>query len=676
MTLVVRGCFVSFALVCCCGTIVHAQTNTHQFGDDYTPAENRMAWYEKHVEMKETSAFKNLRWQFLGPTNTSGRVTDVAVTTPRGNTYAIYAATASGGVWKTENEGTTWKPVFEHGVSTSVGDVTISPSNQDIVWIGLGEANIFRSSMAGAGVYKSVDAGKTWQHMGLATAHTIPRIIVHPTNPDIVYVADSGHEWTDNPERGLYKTTDGGKTWKRVFYVDEKTGVIDLVMDPKDPQTLYAATWQRIRKRWHDPRNEPTYTGSGIHKTTDGGETWQAINRGLPEPRHRGRIGIDVCLNKPNVLYAFIDNYDLAEKQPQTSATDSYGRPRTKVIKGAQVYRSDDFGDVWKKVSQSNDYMRRLSATYGWVFGQIRVDPNDENTVYVMGLALNVSNDGGQTFRRLRGMHGDHHALWINPEDSRYLINGNDGGINISYDAGKSWRLFTDQIPAVQFFNVMYDMDTPFHVYGSIQDHGSRRGVVSIRTDRDGNRLIRPVDWQGAPGGEGSSHAIDPTDPNTVYSAGFYGQISRTELAANTRKRLLPRPSPDEPPVRGQWIAPFILSTHNPRVLYHGMNFLYRSMNRGESMKKISPDLTNNYLEEIGDIPYQTISTISESPFEFGVIYVGTDDGNVHVTHDSGLSWNRIDSGIKSNRWISQIEASRHTDGTVYMSQNGKRHDD
>ncbi len=675
MTFAFRGFLLILGLACCLSSPWKARAQ-EPAADTYTSADERMVRYQKHEAMKESSAFKELKWQFLGPTNISGRVTDIAVTTPRSNSYSIYAATASGGVWKTENEGTTWQPVFEHGVSTSIGDVTVSPSNQDIVWIGLGEGNIFRSSMAGAGVYKSVDAGKTWTHMGLATAHTIPRIIVHPTNPDIVYVADSGHEWTDNPERGLYKTTDGGVTWNRVFHVDEKTGVIDLVMDPQDPETIYAATWQRIRKRWNDPRNEPDYSGSGIHKSTDGGKTWQAINKGLPEAHHRGRIGLDLCLTKPNVIYAFIDNYDLAEKQPEGNETDSYGRPKNKIIKGAQVYRSNDGGNQWELVSESNSYMQGLSSTYGWVFGQIRVDPNDENTIYVMGLALNVSNDGGKTFRRLRGMHGDHHALWINPDDSRYLINGNDGGINMSYDGGKNWRLFTNQIPAVQFFNVMYDMDSPFHVYGSVQDHGSRRGLVTIRENRDGTRSVRPVEWENAPGGEGSSHAIDPTDPNTVYSAGFYGQISRTELDTNTRKQLLPKPAEGDPPVRGQWIAPFIISPHNPRVLYHGMNSLYRSMDRGDNMKKISPDLTNNLLDQIGDIPYQTISSVSESPFEFGVIYVGTDDGNLHVTHDSGKSWEKIDEGIQPNRWISQIEASRHTDGTVYMSQNGKRNDD
>ena len=251
----------------------------------FTDPKDRLAWYEKHVAMKESSKFKDLKWQFVGPTNISGRVTDVAVPTPRGKSYSIYVATASGGVWKTDNEGTTWTPVFEHGISTSIGDVTVAPSDENTVWIGLGEANVFRSSMAGAGVYKSTDAGATWTHMGLPGTHTIPRIVVHPTNPDIVYVASSGHEWTYDENRGVYKTTDGGKTWKKVLYRDDQTGAIDLVMDPSDPNTLYAATWQRIRKRWNDPRNEPHYSGSGIYKTTDAGASWQAINEGLPEAK-------------------------------------------------------------------------------------------------------------------------------------------------------------------------------------------------------------------------------------------------------------------------------------------------------------------------------------------------------------------------------------------------------
>lgn len=633
----------------------------------------RHEWYGRHVEMKANSPFRNLRWQFLGPNNISGRVTDLAVESPRGKTYSIYAATASGGVWKTVNEGTTWKPVFEHATSTSIGDVTISPSNPNIVWVGTGEANIFRSSMAGAGVYKSIDAGETWQYMGLGGTHTIPRIIVHPTNPDIVYVAASGHEWTNNQERGLYKTTDGGKSWEKILYVDEQTGVIDLVMDPEDTNVLYASTWQRIRKFWNDPRNEEGYKGSGVLKSTDGGKTWSAINRGLPQPQHRGRIGLDLCRSKSNVIYAFIDNYDLAAKQPEEGEKDSYGRPKKKNIKGAEVYRSDDGGMNWRKVSESNEYMGRLSSTYGWVFGQIRVDPSNENTIYVMGIMLHVSYDGGKTFKPLRGMHGDHHALWIDPDNSKYIVNGNDGGVVISYDGGTSWRQFTHNLPAVQFFNVGYDMDTPFHVYGSIQDHGSRRTVVDLRRGR--NR-IPSQDWENAPGGEGSSHAIDPNHPNIVYSAGFYGRISRTDLETRKRVSLLPEVAKGELPPRGQWLAPFIISPHNPRIIYHGMNSLYRSLNQGDGMQKISPDLTYNDPSQLGDISYQTIFSISESPKKFGLIYCGTDDGRAHMTPNSGDDWIEITKGLAQKRWISRVVASQYDEATVYLAQNGKRNDD
>ena len=568
------------------------------------------------------------------------------------------------------NEGTTWKPIFEQAASTSIGDVTVAPSDANIVWVGTGEANIFRSSMAGSGVYKSTDAGETWTHMGLAGTHTIARIVIHPTNPDMVFVASSGHEWTYNEDRGVYKTVDGGKTWERVLFINEQTGVIDLVMDPADPNTLYAATWQRIRKRWNDPRNEPDYTGSGIHKTTDGGATWTEINAGLPPAHFRGRIGLDVCRAKPEVVYAFVDNYE--PDSALAGQSDSYGRVRKGGIKGADLYRSDDKGQSWRKVSESNRY-KRLCATYGWVFGQIRVDPNDENTIYVMGVPLVVSRDGGKTISTLRGMHGDHHALFIDPDNSQYLVNGNDGGMVVSYDGGKNWRSFTEQIPAVQFFNIGCDMDTPFHVYGSIQDHGSYRGAVDLQRGRD---KILPVKFEPAPGWEGSSHAIDPTDPNTVYAAGFYGSIFRQDLKTGERANIAPKAGENEAPLRGQWLAPFMLSPHNPRVLYHGMNFLFRSWDRGDKFDKISPDLTFNDPNKQGDIPYQTITTISESPFELGLIYVGTDDGKVHVTRDGGKQWDEIMYGIAPNRWISRLVASRYDKGTVYMAQNGKRNDD
>jgi photosystem II stability/assembly factor-like uncharacterized protein len=566
----------------------------------------------------------------------------------------------------------TWEPVFEYGPSTSIGDVTIAPSNPDIVWIGTGEANIFRSSMAGAGVFKSTDGGDTWTHMGLVGTHTIPRIVIHPNDPDIVYVASSGHEWTHNEDRGLYKSTNGGESWDKILYVDDQTGVIDLVMDPSDPSTLYAATWQRTRLKWNDPRNEADYTGSGIHKSTDAGATWAPINDGLPEPRYRGRIGIDVARSNPNVVYAFVDNYEISRDAPQDAA-DAYGRPRGGIIRGATVFRSNDKGMSWSQTSENNEYMEGLGGTYGWVFGQMRVDPNYEDRIYVMGLGLNVSDDQGKTFRRLSGMHGDHHGLWIDPVNSNYLVNTNDGGVDISYDAGETWRNFNDNLSLVQFFNVGHDMGEPFRVYGSIQDHGSRRGVVDLSR---GRHNIPAVQWENAPGGEGSSHAIDPTDPDVVYSAGFYGTISRTHMDTGERVSIMPENEPGERPLRGQWVAPFIISPHNPRVVYHGMNKLFRTMNRGDSWEAISPDLTYNDVNQIGDIPYQTIMSISESPLKFGLIYVGTDDGRVHVTHNSGETWTEITDGLASRKFSAKIVASAYDEATVYLAQNGKRDDD
>lgn len=637
-----------------------------------TDPQLRLQMFEAHAAMAEASPFKNHPWQFVGPTNVSGRMTDIAVVTPKGNAYTIYVAGASGGVWRTKNEGVTWEPIFEHGPSTSIGEVTLAPSDQDILWVGTGEANIFRSSMAGTGVYKSEDGGESWAHMGLAGTHTIPRIIIHPTNPNTVYVAASGHEWTHNEERGLYKTTDGGDNWEKVLYIDEQTAVIDLVMHPTDPNTLYAATWQRVRDKWNDPRNEADYDGSTIYKTTDGGENWVEVADGLPEARHRGRIGLDIAPSNPEVLYAFVDNYETARDAP-AGATDAYGRPRGPTIRGATVFRTANGGNSWTRTSEHTPAMEGMSGTYGWVFGQIRVDPNNEDRIYVMGLGLNVSDDQGKTFRSLRGMHGDHHGLWIDPDNSDYMVNVNDGGVAISYDAGENWRTFYDNLPLVQFFNIAHDMGSPFRVYGSVQDHGSYRGVVDLSRGRSN---IPAVEFEGAPGGEGSSHAIDPTDPNTVYSAGFYGTIQRSNMATGETVGVVPQPEPGEQAFRGQWVAPFIISPHNPRVIYHGMNFLFRSMNRGDSWERISPDLTYDDPDKYGDIPYQTLFSIAESPFKFGQIYVGTDDGRVWRTDDGGGNWNEINRGLPHGKWVAELVASQYVDGTVFMAQNGKREDD
>jgi photosystem II stability/assembly factor-like uncharacterized protein len=648
-------------------------------------AEFRLKAFGEMTAMKQASPFKDLQWQFVGPTNISGRVVDVAVANRKGRGRTIFVATAGGSLWKTENEGTSFEPVFDQAPSAAGGDVAVAPSDPTVVWYGTGEANIFRSSNAGVGVYKSSDGGKTWQHAGLANTHTIPRIVIHPTNPNVVYVAAGGREWTDNEERGVYKTIDGGKTWSKVLYVDAKTGANDLVMDPADPNVLYATTWQRVRRKWNDPRTEVGYAGSGIHKTTDGGKTWKPIGSGLPAAPFRGRIGIDVARSKPNVLYAFVDNYEIA-RQAKPGEMDSYGRQRGGTIKGAEIYRTDDKGATWKKVSEAGAYMEGAAATYGWVFAQVRVDPANENVVYFLALALNQSTDGGRTFKRIGNMHGDHHALWIDPANPDVLINGNDGGLVMSYDKGRTWRHFTTNglIPAVTLFNVSYDMATPFHVYTSVQDHGSYRAAIDLTAGRD---KLRPLDFEGALGGEGTTHAIDWANNNFVYASSFYGNLDRADLskpgtATGRRARpyavtnIMPKAAAGEPPLRGQWLAPTLVSPHNPDVVYHGLQYVYRSMFRGENWERISPDLTDNKLEMLGDIPYQTLFALAESPKRFGLLYAGTDDGRLWLTRDGGRAWTELTANLPQRKWISRIVPSAFDEGTVYVTQNGKRDDE
>ena len=655
-------------------------------------AEYLLNAYEIYRSMSRTSPHGTIPWQYLGPTNISGRATDVEVA-DRDGARRIYVGYATSGVWKTDDNGTTWQAIFEHAASTSIGDVATAPSNPDIVWIGTGEANLFRASMPGAGLYKSTDGGRTFNHAGLADTHTIGRVVIHPLDPEVVFVAASGRGWTDNETRGVFKTTDGGKTWDRVLYRSPRTGAIDLVMDPSDPNTLYAAMWQRIRRKWSDPRVEPGYTESGVWKTTNGGQTWAAINDGLPDAQHRGRIGLDIARSNPNVVYAFVDNYAEGAAARQ-GERDAYGRPILEArIKSAEIYRSDDRGKVWRRVSESNEYMLRHSATYGWVFGQMRVDPTNENTIYTLGLDLNVSRDGGKNFSRLTGMHGDHHGLWIDPKNPAILYNANDGGFYQSQDAGRNWR-FAVKAGGAQFYNVAIDSSTPSWAYGSIQDHGSRRGKVDLGFGRD---RIPAVEWTTAPGGEGSHQAIDPANPNVVYSHGFYGNFTREDLALSMQSRRREdgdrprgrragittiRPSPDgAAELRAQWMAPIIVSRHAPNVVYAGYQFVFRSTSRGDTWERISPDLTGNdptrmLLKSSSAIPFQTIVALAESPREKGVLYAGTDDGRVHVTRDDGKTWTDLTAALPERKWVSRIVASEHDAGTVYVSERGREDDE
>lgn len=645
-----------------------------------TLPELRIEGYETYQKMRDTSIFKDVEWRFIGPDVISIRCTDVGV--PKGSKHTIYVGSATGGLWKTVNSGITWEPIMDDVPSTSIGDVAVDQNDGNIVWVGTGEANIFRASVAGTGIYKSTDAGKTWTLMGLEDSGTIGRIVIHPENSDVVYVAVPGHEWTRNEERGVFKTTDGGKTWAKVFYLNNYTGAIDLAMDPENPETLLAAMWNRTRERWSDPRPGP---GDGLFKTTDGGKTWTQKTAGLPDTKLTGRIGLDVARSDPRVFYAFVDNHNPG-RMPREGERDAYGRLKEgPVIKGAEVYRSEDKGETWVKVSPDDRMMEGFGGTYGWVFGQIRVDPSDEDTLYIMGLRLAKSTDGGKNWKTLYfpGLHGDHHGLWIDPTDPDYLINVNDGGVNISYDGGETWRDFHRNFPASQFYNVSFDMQDPFYVYGSVQDHNSYRGVVTHRPTSDYMRFGRiSQPWERAPGGEGTFHAIDPTDPNTVYSSSFYGRLMRSELKDGqwTSKNILPEVKGGDPQLRGQWLAPTILSPHDPHVIYHGMQYVFRSEDRGETWERISGDLTYNDPETMGGlpfaIPFHCLTALSESPLEYGLLYAGSDDGRVHVTKDGGKTWTEISSGLPYYKHVSRIVASRYDKATVYVTLNGRRDDD
>jgi photosystem II stability/assembly factor-like uncharacterized protein len=634
-----------------------------------------------YQSQRRSSPYASLAWSYIGPTNFSGRATAVAVADKDGH-RRIYAAYATGGVWKTDDNGASWQSIFDDMPSTSIGDIAVAPSNPDIVWVGTGESNIFRASMAGTGVYKSTDAGRTWQHMGLTDTQTIGRVVIHPTNPDIVYVAAPGHEWTDNEMRGVFKTTDAGRTWRKVLYNSPRTGAIDLVMDPADANTLFTATWQRIRRKWSDPRVEPGYSESGVYKTEDAGQTWTPLAAGLPDARFRGRIGLDIARSNRKVIYAFIDNYEEA-RPAQANEHDAYGRPITNGrIKAAEIYRSDDAGTTWRKMSQNDEFMIDHSGTYGWVFGQIRIDPIDENTIYSLGVNLNVSHDAGRSFTSIKQPHGDNHDLWIDPANPRVLYNANDGGFYRSEDGGRSWQ-YAESVHASQFYDVALDTATPFHAYGSAQDVGSRRGVVDLMNGRES---IPSVAFEQAPGGEGSHHAVDPSNPNIVYSHQFYGNFTRTDLTqvnpdrrGGGAKNIQPEQSGDM--LRAQWMAPITLSPHDPSIVYAGYQFLFRSPNRGDSWQRISPDLTSNDPAQMlplnaSAIPYQTIVTISESPRRPGLIYAGTDDGHLDVTTDAGQTWTELTAHLPSRKWISRVVASQHAEGTVYVTQRGREDDD
>lgn len=692
-----------------------------------TSAADRVESFSQRKQLEEASIVNGVEFRSVGPSVFSGRVSEIAVS-PTDPSH-FYVAYSSGGLMKTVNNGTTFTPIFDEEMVITTGAVAVDWKN-DIIWLGTGEVNSSRSSYAGSGMYKSTDGGKSWQHIGLEDSHHIGRIILHPKNPNTAWVAVLGHLYSPNQERGIYKTTDGGKSWKKTLFVDENSGAVDLMIDPKNPKVLYAATWQRDRRAWDFLE---AGEGSGIYKSTDGGNKWTLISTpasGLPAGKGMGRIGLSMTYDKGKaVIYTAIDNYNRRPKEEpkedvltkdmlremskedflklETYKIKDYLQqnriPREynadKVIKmveadkitpqtlveytedansllfdtpviGLEVYRSENGGKTWKKANE--DYVSAYSS-YGYYFGQIRVAPYDANKVYVMGVPVLRSDDGGKTFKSIGGsnVHSDHHELWINPNRKGHIINGNDGGINISYDDGESWIKCNSE-PLGQFYYVAVDMAKPYNIYGGLQDNGVWMGPSTYQAS---------TRWQGSGqypyksimGGDGMQVAVDTRDNATVYTGFQFGNYFRVNTKSGRRKSITPKPALDQRPYRWNWQTPVHLSVHNQDILYMGSERVHRSFNQGDDFEAISGDLTTGGRK--GDVAFSTLSTIHESPLAFGLLYTGSDDGLVHVSKDGGVSWDNITAGLPKDMWVSRIQASAFEKSRVYAVLNGYRWD-
>ncbi len=574
-----------------------------------------------------------IQFRCVGPSKQGGRVNDFGVPDQHKQPYTFYVAFSTGGLWKTTDNGLTYKPVSDDIEINSIGDVAVSHSHPDIVWIGTGNVSYY-----GMGMYKSTDAGKTWNHMGLKNSYYVTRIRIHPKNPDIVYVAATGWRGSNDPERGVFKTTDGGKTWEKSLNVmdgDDYVGAGDLVMDPSDPETLYASAWDR-----------KSGEASSIYKTIDGGKTWTEMNSGLPQNRI-DKIGLDIYLRNPEILYAVA--ISVREKPDERGENI--------------VFRSDDAGESWQRVSPKDIRIKGSSR-----YGQIRVDPNDENHVYVLSTGVQTTDDGGKTWYRGIRFGGDNQAMWINPDNSDHMLLGYDYGMAISYSGGKTWY-HPDNLPCGLFYAVGFDMDFPYNVYGGTQDFGTWKGPSTKR----GRFPIRFEDWQHVRGADGAYVQVDPTDSRWLYVESQNGSISRNDQKTSVRKSIRYR----KEGIRFNFIAPILISPHNPNVIYHGANVLLRSPFRGEDWQEISPDLTNKASSPKDRRIKGTITTLDESPVEQGVIWVGTDDGNVQLTRDDGKTWTKLNDLIPNYQayTVTRIIASQHKQGTAYLTLSGLRSD-
>lgn len=604
------------------------------------------------------------QWREIGPANCGGRITDIEGV--ESNPTTIYAGAATGGVWKTTNAGTTWEPIFDDQPNASVGDIAVSLSNPNIVYVGTGEANNRNSSPWGSGVFKSIDAGGTWEFVGLKETHYIGRILIHPKNPDVVYIAALGHLWGTNEERGVYKSTNGGNTWEKVLYLDERTGVTDIAMDPENSRIIYAAAHERLRDLFDagDPVDQ-WGPKAGIYVTSDGGENWTRATEGLPT-EEVGRIGLSAARSKPGTVYALVSTaLGLVRQQRGQQQTEQPLDPNRDGI-----FKSTDYGKSWEKV---NNYNNRPSY-----YSQIRVDPNNENVIWICTSPMAYSSDGGKTVisgRPVQGAtHIDYHACWIDPNNSDHVIVGGDGGINITYDSGRNWEVLTT-IGLAQFYAITADMRKPYYLAGGLQDNGVWVGASRARLTSG----VTNDNWFPLSNADGFFCQVDPTDYNTIYSETQNGSISRRDLRTGQGTGIRPRPpaqAEGEQPERYRfdWNSPMLLSPHNPRTLYFGGNKLFKSVDRGDHWKVISPDLTAT-----PDARSSAIVSIDESPLMSGVVWVGTNDGNVCLTKNDGVNWTLLNdkiTGAPKNYWVKRIEASNHVPGRAYLVFDGHRNDD
>ena len=690
-----------------------------------TSASQRTESYQQRVGNNNSIA-AGIEMTNIGPTIMSGRVVDLAVNEAEPHNY--YVAYASGGLWVTNNFGNSFEPLFDHEAVLSIGDIAVDWKN-NVIWLGSGENNSSRSSYSGNGMYKSNDGGKTWQHLGLEETHHIGRVVLHPTNPDVVWVAALGHLYSANPERGVFKTTDGGKTWQKTLFVNSDAGAVDLIIDPTNPNILYAAIWERERKAWNF---KGSGEASGVYKSTDGGENWELSTtgkNGFPHDAGVGRIGLAISHQDPNKIFVLLDNQNRREPEDEdyvvsknllTSISkddflnlkdedindflDRHNYPNRyhaydikndvragklkpgdlvsylqdanamlfdTPVKGAEVYVSENGGNNWEKTHDA--YVDDLYYSYGYYFGNIRVAPFDDNKLYIFGVPILKSSNGGKTWESINGdnVHADHHALWISNTTKGLLINGNDGGVNTSFDDGKSWT--KQNSPSVgQFYSVNVDDAKTYNVYGGLQDNGVWTGPSTYEYST-GWEARGKYQYKGIYGGDGMQVVIDTRDNNTVYTGlqfGYYGRVNKT---TGKTKSIKPSHELGEKPLRFNWQSPIHLSLHNQDVVYFGSNKFHRSLNQGDDWDITSEDLTKGGKK--GNVPYGTLTSIDESPLHFGLIYVGSDDGLVHVSKDGGNTWKNISAGLETDQWVSRVEASNFSENRVYVALNGYRWD-